>query len=104
MTDLAAEAALVAEALGCDKAEPDDLCMNCAFYTRGIYAGQLPIRIAGLWPRLVSLALRLREAEQERDRWRDLALQHAPAVTADQVVGGYGVATDAEWAEPEGAF
>jgi hypothetical protein len=68
---------------------------------------------------LVALASRLREAEQERDRWRKLALEdHEPVaesrgtgvrrcmatIPADHCTGGYRVVRDEEWRQAQRDF
>jgi hypothetical protein len=124
MTDLAAEAALVAETLGghVDERQPLALILpergwsqvynHHEWWWRGLVSlarelarwRELRPTIASLagfaddWPEHGNAPLAIAASYalllKERDRWRALALQHAPVVTGDQVVGGYGVASE----------
>lgn len=69
MTDLAVDAALVAEALG---ASSIDLVHSTIVDLRFADGDLVDLAVDSVsWRALVSLV-------KDRDRWRDLALQHAP--------------------------
>jgi hypothetical protein len=108
MTDLAVEAALVAEALGGRVHEIIHANVVVHFGEGSDKKGNIFWTLDESWQALVLLARRFRETEQERDRWRDLALQHAPAAphetgawrcmvampAHDHCTGGYRMATE----------